>query len=128
MGDAAACAGNCPPGRGEPGRTACCAEPGSKVGPESEQEPEVQSERRFPSALFRREIHMSQKQIKQDALASNATTGRRLRGFALVSVLAALMLTLLLEALDQTIVGTALPRIVGELQGFDRYTWVVTAY
>jgi EmrB/QacA subfamily drug resistance transporter len=57
-----------------------------------------------------------------------AISGRRLRGFALVSVLGALMLTLLLEALDQTIVGTALPRIVGELQGFDRYTWVVTAY
>src|SRR5258707_373608 len=54
--------------------------------------------------------------------------GRRIRGFALVSILVALMLTLLLEALDQTIVGTALPRIVGELQGFDRYTWVVTAY
>src|SRR5437588_7664306 len=54
--------------------------------------------------------------------------GRRIHGFALVSVLVALMLTLLLEALDQTIVGTALPRIVGELQGFDRYTWVVTAY
>src|SRR5215469_18781189 len=54
--------------------------------------------------------------------------GRRIHGFALVSVLIALMLTLLLEALDQTIVGTALPRIVGQLQGFDRYTWVVTAY
>ncbi len=54
--------------------------------------------------------------------------GRRIHGFALVSILVALMLTLLLEALDQTVVGTALPRIVGELQGFDRYTWVVTAY
>jgi len=38
------------------------------------------------------------------------------------------MLTLLLEALDQTIVGTALPTIISDLQGFDRYTWVVTAY
>ena len=55
-------------------------------------------------------------------------SGRRLRGFALFSVLAALMLTLLLEALDQTVVGTALPRIIGSLQGFDRYTWAVTAY
>ena len=53
---------------------------------------------------------------------------RRLRGFALFSVLGALMLTLLLEALDQTVVGTALPRIIGSLQGFDRYTWAVTAY
>jgi EmrB/QacA subfamily drug resistance transporter len=54
--------------------------------------------------------------------------GRRIHGFALVSILVALMLTLLLEALDQTVVGTALPKIVGELQGFDRYTWAVTAY
>src|SRR6202162_751019 len=57
-----------------------------------------------------------------------AVSGHRLRGFAFVSVIAATILTLLREALDQTIVGTALPRIVGELQGFDRYTWVVTAY
>jgi EmrB/QacA subfamily drug resistance transporter len=55
-------------------------------------------------------------------------SNRRLRGAALISILVALMLTLLLEALDQTIVGTALPRIIGSLQGFDRYIWVVTAY
>lgn len=53
---------------------------------------------------------------------------RSLRGWPLASVLIALMLTLLLEALDQTVVGTALPKIIGSLQGFDRYTWVVTAY
>jgi EmrB/QacA subfamily drug resistance transporter len=52
----------------------------------------------------------------------------RLRGFALVSVMIALMLTLLLEALDQTIVGTAMPRIIARLHGLDRYSWVVTAY
>ena len=52
----------------------------------------------------------------------------RMRGFALISVIAALMLTLFLEALDQTIVGTALPRIIEELHGLDRYSWVVTAY
>ncbi|MGH2517077.1 MAG: MFS transporter, partial [Ktedonobacterales bacterium] len=38
------------------------------------------------------------------------------------------MLTMLLAALDQTIVSTALPRIIRDLNGFDRYTWVVTAY
>ena len=53
---------------------------------------------------------------------------RRLRGVALISVLVALMLTLLLEALDQTVVGTALPKIIGELNGFSLYTWVATAY
>src|ERR1051326_2143502 len=52
----------------------------------------------------------------------------RVRGFALVSVMIALMLTLLLEALDQAIVGTAMPRIIEELHGLDRYSWVVTAY
>lgn len=51
-----------------------------------------------------------------------------LRGFALFSVLGSLLLTLLLEALDQTVVSTALPRIISTLQGFDRYTWSVTAY
>ncbi len=55
-------------------------------------------------------------------------SGLRLRGFALFSVLTALMLTLLLEALDQTVVGTALPKIIGTLQGFDRYAWAITAY
>ncbi len=52
----------------------------------------------------------------------------RLQGFALISVIAALMITLFLEALDQAVVGTALPRIVAELHGVDRYSWVVTAY
>ena len=51
-----------------------------------------------------------------------------LRGFALIAVMVALMLTLFLEALDQTIVGTALPRIIAQLHGLDRYSWVVTAY
>lgn len=54
--------------------------------------------------------------------------GADLHGFALFSVLGALFLTLLLEALDQTVVSTALPRIIGTLQGFDRYTWSVTGY
>ncbi|CAL9427511.1 Putative multidrug resistance protein MdtD [Streptomyces sp. enrichment culture] len=40
----------------------------------------------------------------------------------------ALMLGLLLAALDQTIVSTALPTIVSELGGMDHLSWVVTAY
>jgi EmrB/QacA subfamily drug resistance transporter len=38
------------------------------------------------------------------------------------------MLAMLLAALDQTIVGTAEPRIIASLSGFDRYPWVSTAY
>ena len=41
---------------------------------------------------------------------------------------AGVMLALLLAALDQTIVGTALPRIVAELNGLDRYSWLVSGY
>jgi EmrB/QacA subfamily drug resistance transporter len=46
----------------------------------------------------------------------------------LILVTAGVMLALLLAALDQTIVGTAMPRIIAELNGFDRYAWVTTAY
>src|SRR2546428_1857600 len=45
-----------------------------------------------------------------------------------VLVTVGVMLALLLAALDTTIVGTALPHIVAELQGLDRYAWVLTAY
>jgi EmrB/QacA subfamily drug resistance transporter len=40
----------------------------------------------------------------------------------------ALLLVMLLAALDQTIVSTALPTIVGELGGLENLSWVVTAY
>jgi len=43
-------------------------------------------------------------------------------------VFSGLMTGLLLAALDQTIVATALPTIVGELGGLEHYSWVVTAY
>jgi EmrB/QacA subfamily drug resistance transporter len=39
-----------------------------------------------------------------------------------------LLLAMLLASLDQTIVSTALPTIVGELGGIDQLSWVVTAY
>jgi len=37
-------------------------------------------------------------------------------------------MALLLAALDQTIVGVAMPRIVSELHGLNYYAWVTTAY
>jgi EmrB/QacA subfamily drug resistance transporter len=41
---------------------------------------------------------------------------------------AGLMLALFLVALDQTVVGTALPQIIADLEGFEWYAWVTTAY
>jgi EmrB/QacA subfamily drug resistance transporter len=58
-----------------------------------------------------------------DPVDRGAPTGR-----ALVTVFGALMLGMFLAALDQTIVSTALPTIVGELGGVEHLSWVVTAY
>src|SRR3978361_1003475 len=43
-------------------------------------------------------------------------------------VIGAPLLGMLLASLDQTIVSTALPTIVGDLGGLDHISWVVTAY
>src|SRR6266481_8476793 len=43
-------------------------------------------------------------------------------------VMGALMLTLLLAALDQTIVSTALPRIASDFNALNELSWVVTSY
>jgi EmrB/QacA subfamily drug resistance transporter len=51
-----------------------------------------------------------------------------LTGAALRTVFIALMLGMFLAALDQTIVSTALPTIVGDLGGLNHLSWVVTSY
>lgn len=43
-------------------------------------------------------------------------------------IISALMLAMLLAALDQTIVSTALPKIASDLHGLSKYSWVATAY
>lgn len=43
-------------------------------------------------------------------------------------VMAGVMLAMLLAALDQTIVATAMPKIVRDLNGFSHFSWVFTAY
>jgi EmrB/QacA subfamily drug resistance transporter len=57
---------------------------------------------------------------------SQALPGLSKRGILLI--IGALMLGMLLAALDQTIVSTALPTIVGDLHGASHIAWVVTAY
>lgn len=46
----------------------------------------------------------------------------------LIGTMAGLLLSVLLASLDQTIVGTAEPRIIAQLSGFNRYPWVSTGY
>jgi EmrB/QacA subfamily drug resistance transporter len=45
-----------------------------------------------------------------------------------VVTLAGVMLAMFLSSLDQTVVSTAMPRIISDLGGFSHYTWVATAY
>ena len=47
---------------------------------------------------------------------------------AVRATLAGIMIAMLMAALDQTIVGTAMPRIISDLHGFEHYSAVITAY
>ncbi|OOC55675.1 MULTISPECIES: MDR family MFS transporter [Nocardiopsis] len=59
---------------------------------------------------------------------SERRSRREHRGSRIAVIMAALMLTVLLAALDQTIVSTALPTIVSDLGGLNHLSWVITAY
>ena len=59
-----------------------------------------------------------------DYVPAGASLSPRDRTLTLVGIL----LALFLGALDQTIVSTALPKIVEDLRGVERYAWVATAY
>ena len=62
------------------------------------------------------------------AKAAPAPAGADLSKRAKQGIILAIMLALFLGALDQTIVGTALPKIITDLSGANLYTWVVTIY
>ncbi|RJF57523.1 DHA2 family efflux MFS transporter permease subunit [Serratia inhibens] len=64
-----------------------------------------------------------------DNTAGNEDNGRASEQAPSIRLLfSALLLVMLLAALDQTIVSTALPTIVGEFGGLENLSWVVTAY
>lgn len=46
----------------------------------------------------------------------------------IIAVIGAVMMAMLLSAVDQTVVGTAMPRIIADLNGLQHYAWVATAY
>ncbi|HET7027119.1 MAG TPA: MDR family MFS transporter [Candidatus Limnocylindrales bacterium] len=60
--------------------------------------------------------------------ATTEAAGLSLSPRAKLQILGAILLAMFLFALDQTVVGTALPRIVTDLHGNDLYTWAVTVY
>ncbi len=61
-------------------------------------------------------------------LASSPETGRLLSVRQSLLAMLGLCFVTMMVAVDQTVVGTALPTIVAELNGFEFYAWVATAY
>ncbi|HEU4327975.1 MAG TPA: MDR family MFS transporter [Roseiflexaceae bacterium] len=62
------------------------------------------------------------------AQAATQAHGEGLYGSQALVAMLGIAMVVLLAALDQTIVGTALPSVIAELQGFDLYAWVATSY
>jgi len=66
--------------------------------------------------------------LAETAIAPKANNYSKLPRKQVILTMAGVMLALFLASLDQTIVGTALPRIIADLGGFSQYTWVLTSY
>ncbi|MGB6126348.1 MAG: MDR family MFS transporter [Gordonia sp. (in: high G+C Gram-positive bacteria)] len=69
---------------------------------------------------------MIEKPPGDDANRASAVEAANRRSVLLLFI--GLMITMLLASLNQTVLSTALPTIVGELHGVDQMTWVITAY
>ncbi|WP_448575165.1 MDR family MFS transporter [Thermomicrobium sp.] len=67
---------------------------------------------------------METQTVRETTATERAQTERS----RLALILPGLLLGMLLAALDQTIVGTAMPRVIAELRGLEHYAWVFTAY
>jgi EmrB/QacA subfamily drug resistance transporter len=79
----------------------------------------------MPTAKTRRPVAAKKRPV---AKATPAPAGADLSKRAKQGIILAIMMALFLGALDQTIVGTALPQIITDLSGANLYTWVVTIY
>jgi EmrB/QacA subfamily drug resistance transporter len=89
------------------------------------------------TSLFRKELTPTRRVVLAAASQNVASTAieapdaneHQERTHAeIMVIITALMLAMLLAALDQTIVSTALPRIASDLHGLSKYSWVATAY
>ncbi len=66
---------------------------------------------------------------EQSAAGPDAGTADPLpKGRSLGLIFAALMITMLMASLSQTVLATALPTVVGELNGVEHMAWVITAF
>jgi EmrB/QacA subfamily drug resistance transporter len=73
-------------------------------------------------------IEQTVKETTRPQVTSNVQTTNQISGQRRWFALAAVMLIMFFSSLDQTVVATAMPVIIGDLQGFSLYAWVFTAY
>jgi len=67
--------------------------------------------------------------VKRSGLAvSSAQSTNQIAGAQKWWALATVMLTMFFSSMDQTVVSTAIPTIIGDLHGFALYAWVSTSY
>lgn len=71
---------------------------------------------------------MADKQENCEIAANHVVSIRSLPKREVVITLVGVLLAMFLSSLDQTVVGTAMPRIITDLGGFEHYTWITTAY
>ena len=71
---------------------------------------------------------MANEQENNNDIAVERVGIRSLPRRQIIITLAGVLLAMFLSSLDQTVVGTAMPRIIADLGGFTQYTWVTTAY
>jgi EmrB/QacA subfamily drug resistance transporter len=69
-----------------------------------------------------------QEALHREREAAHQPWGETLSRRRIVLVLISILLGMLLSALDQTVVGTAMPKIIADLNGLQHYAWVATAY
>src|ERR1700736_5580478 len=64
--------------------------------------------------------------LDQNRSEASGSPDERARGRRYVT--AALLLVMVLASMEQTITSTAMPTIIGDLHGFEHYSWVVSIY
>ncbi len=70
----------------------------------------------------------NKKSNKQNAVAKQPETDEYKKSWSRIFIMIGLALGMLLSSLDQTVVGTSLPTIVGELGGMSLFAWLFTGY
>lgn len=82
----------------------------------------------FTPTQEREKAREKERKRGEEKEAAEVQSTNRITGSRRWWALAAVLITIFFGSLDQTVVSTAMPVIIGDLKGFDIYAWVFTAY